>query len=106
MRNFTNTSAATGSFMPRMWAGGTRSVERQPAGHAPVALDQDLTLIPTPGHTPGSVCLLYRDKYLFSGDHIAYSPKRDSVHAFADACWYDWKIQRESVLALTHHAFE
>ncbi|MBY0449689.1 MAG: ferredoxin [Cyanobacteria bacterium] len=31
-------------------------------------------LIPVPGHSPGSWCLLYQNRYLFSGDHVWWEP--------------------------------
>ena len=29
-------------------------------------------MIPVPGRTKGSVCYLYQEKYLFTGDHLAF----------------------------------
>src|SRR6266702_3377279 len=40
------------------------------------ALDKDLLVVPVPGHTRGHIVLLYRDKYLFTGDHLAWSDSR------------------------------
>src|SRR5262249_46573458 len=39
---------------------GLRGLERYVEGGDPTALAPDLLLIPTPGHTAGSCCLLYR----------------------------------------------
>ena len=36
----------------------------------------DLLAIPVPGHTRGHVVLLDRNKYLFTGDHLAWSERR------------------------------
>lgn len=33
-------------------------------------LDEEILFIPVPGHTPGSTCLLYKNRFLFSGDHL------------------------------------
>jgi len=52
--------------------GGTAAAEIQIDGLAPARIDHDLTVIPVPGHTRGSVALVYRDHYLFSGDHVWY----------------------------------
>ncbi len=82
----------------------TRMVEQQPDGDALVALDDELTMIPTPGHTRGSACLLYRD-VLFSGDHVAYSRSMKRVYAFSGACWYDWATQIRSMERLLDHRF-
>ena len=38
-------------------------------GNDPVALDKDFLAIPVPGHTRGHIVILYRNKFLFTGDH-------------------------------------
>ena len=53
-----------------------RGVERPLSGDEPVRLDDDLLAIPTPGHTRGHAVLLYREKFLFTGDHLAWSSRR------------------------------
>ncbi len=84
----------------------TRSVERPIEGRAPVRLDDDLLAIPVPGHTRGHTVLLYRETYLFTGDHLAWSPDRQRLHAFRDVCWYSWKEQVRSMERLLDHRFE
>jgi glyoxylase-like metal-dependent hydrolase (beta-lactamase superfamily II)/ferredoxin len=84
----------------------TAEVEVRIDGDDAVTLASDLSVIPTPGHTEGSACLLYRDRFLFSGDHLAWSPGRRAVTAFRDACWYDWHVQTGSVERLLSHRFE
>jgi len=83
----------------------TRNVEVQPEGDAPLALADDLTVIPVPGHTRGSACLLYRERYLFTGDHLAFGADGRLV-AFRDACWYDWRAQTRAMERLLDHRFE
>lgn len=85
---------------------GTRDVERRIEGRVPVRLDDEVTLIPVPGHTRGSACLLYRERVLFSGDHLAWSPDLGQVYAFRRACWYDWAEQTRSMARLAEHRFE
>jgi glyoxylase-like metal-dependent hydrolase (beta-lactamase superfamily II) len=85
---------------------GTASVERPIRGREPVRLAHDLLMIPVPGHTRGHAVLLYRDRYLFSGDHLAWSPLRRCLTAFRDACWYSWKEQIGSMERLLEHRFE
>lgn len=75
-------------------------------GEFPFQLDEEITLIPTPGHTRGSSCLLYRGKFLFTGDHAAFSETREHVYAFRGACWYDWKEQIRSMERLAQFDFE
>ena len=84
----------------------TRDVERAIEGEEPVAIAEDLIVIPTPGHTRGSACLLYADRFLFSGDHVAFDLHSRSVTAFRGACWYDWGVQIESMRRLLDFGFE
>jgi glyoxylase-like metal-dependent hydrolase (beta-lactamase superfamily II)/ferredoxin len=86
--------------------GGTRGIEHPVSGYEPVALADDLLVIPTPGHTQGSCCLLYRERFLFTGDHIAWSESRGHVYGFRSACWYDWDELVGSTEKLADHAFE
>jgi glyoxylase-like metal-dependent hydrolase (beta-lactamase superfamily II)/ferredoxin len=85
---------------------GTRSVERKISGTEPVSLDEDLLVIPTPGHTRGHAVLLYCDKFLFPGDHLAWSARRNGLIAFRDACWYSWEEQTRSMERLLDFSFE
>jgi len=80
-------------------------VERRIQGEEPVALDDELLVIPTPGHTAGSACLLHRSRFLFSGDHVAWSRSRGHVYAFRSACWYDWATQIRSMQRLARYEF-
>jgi glyoxylase-like metal-dependent hydrolase (beta-lactamase superfamily II)/ferredoxin len=84
----------------------TAGVECQPVGLAPIALDDDLLMIPTPGHTKGHAVFLYRDKYLFTGDHLAWSETRGHLYAFRSACWYSWPEQIASMKRLLAYRFE
>ena len=81
-------------------------VERVVRGEKAVRLDQSLLVIPTPGHTRGHAVLLYRDKYLFTGDHLAWSPARQTLTAFRSACWYSWPVQTRSMERLLDYSFE
>lgn len=85
---------------------GRYGVERVVEGEAAVRLDRDLLVIPTPGHTRGHAVLLYRDKYLFTGDHLAWSPTRNALTAFRTACWYSWPVQTRSMQRLLDYRFE
>jgi glyoxylase-like metal-dependent hydrolase (beta-lactamase superfamily II)/ferredoxin len=85
---------------------GTREVERQLAGPDPVALAPDLLAIPAPGHTRGHALLLYREKFLFTGDHLAWSKRRGHLVGFRDACWYSWSEQVRSMERLLDYSFE
>ena len=74
-------------------------------GRAPRRLAPDLLSIPTPGHTRGHQVLLYRDYALFTGDHLAWSPHRQTLIAFRDACWYSWAEQTVSMRSLLDYRF-
>ena len=81
-------------------------MERVIEGLAEVRLDRDLVAIPVPGHTRGHAVLLYRDKFLFTGDHLAWSPVRETLTAFRSACWYSWTEQTRSMERLLDYSFE
>ena len=85
---------------------GTRGLERLWTGTEPEPLAPDLLAIPTPGHTRGHAVLLYRDRYLFTGDHLAWSRRRGRLVAFRDACWYSWADQIRSMERLLDFSFE
>ena len=82
----------------------TRSVEIQPTGVEPLELDSDLTIIPQPGHSAGHTVLLYKgNKYLFTGDHLAWSARLEQLYAFRNFCWDSWPRQVESMKKLADH---
>ena len=81
-------------------------VEQVIKGDEAVRLDSELTVVPVPGHTRGSQILLYQDKFLFTGDHLAWSPHRRSLTAFRGACWYSWTEQTRSMEKLLAYEFE
>jgi glyoxylase-like metal-dependent hydrolase (beta-lactamase superfamily II) len=81
-------------------------MELQPTGRDPVELEPDLLMIPTPGHTRGHAVFLYKNKYLFTGDHLAWSESRGHLYAFRSACWYSWPEQIVSMTRLLDYQFE
>jgi glyoxylase-like metal-dependent hydrolase (beta-lactamase superfamily II) len=81
-------------------------IERQLEGDAPQAFAPDLLAIPTPGHTPGHTVFLYRNRFLFTGDHLWWSPERRQLSASRTYCWFSWKKQTESMERLLEHRFE
>jgi glyoxylase-like metal-dependent hydrolase (beta-lactamase superfamily II) len=83
-----------------------RGIERVITGTAPSRIDGDLQLIPTPGHTRGHQVFLFREKVLFTGDHLAWSPERETLTAFRDVCWYSWTEQTRSMEKLLAYNFE
>lgn len=87
---------------------GARSlgIEQVIEGEEAVRLDMDLVAIPVPGHTRGHMVLLYRDKFLFTGDHLAWSPEKQTLTAFRDVAWYSWQEQTRSMPKLLDYRFE
>ena len=57
-------------------------------------------------HTRGSVVYLLEDRYLFTGDSLAWSDARKELLAFRDACWYSWSVQTRSMERLLDYRFE
>jgi len=81
-------------------------VERVVEGEDAAALDRDLIAIPTPGHTRGHIVFLYRNKFLFTGDHLAWSPSRNTLTAFRSVAWYSWREQTRAMEKLLGYDFE
>jgi glyoxylase-like metal-dependent hydrolase (beta-lactamase superfamily II) len=86
--------------------GSALGMEQVIGGVDPVRLDAHLLAIPTPGHTRGHMVLLYRDKFLFSGDHLSWSPERQELKASRSTCWYSWQEQTRSMRRLLNYDFE
>lgn len=87
-------------------ADAVRGIERVIDGHAPVRLDDDLVIVPVPGHTRGSCVLIYRDTFAFTGDHVWATDAQDGLEAGEDVCWYSWPEQKRSMARLAEHRFE
>jgi glyoxylase-like metal-dependent hydrolase (beta-lactamase superfamily II)/ferredoxin len=84
---------------------GRLGVEHVITGEDPAPLGSDLLCIPTPGHTRGHQVLLHREA-LFTGDHLAWSPSRETLVAFRDVCWWSWPHQTRSMERLLAYRFE
>ena len=85
---------------------GTRDVEIQLTDTEPHQLMTDVLIIPVPGHSKGHTVLLYKNKFLFTGDHLAWSRSLEQLVAFRDFCWYSWSEQIKSMLKLANYSFE
>ena len=82
------------------------TAERILDGFEPVTLAPGFVAVPTPGHTAGHCVLLYRERYLFSGDHLWWSPYQNRLTAGRDVCWFSWQQQAASMARLTGFRFE
>jgi glyoxylase-like metal-dependent hydrolase (beta-lactamase superfamily II)/ferredoxin len=74
-------------------------------GRDPVELAPGFLAIPTPGHTRGHTALLYRDHFLFTGDHLWWSRNRGALNASRSVCWYNWDEQQRSIALLAKYRF-
>ena len=83
-----------------------REAERRIEGPDPVTVADDLVIVPVPGHTRGSMCLLYRNEFLFTGDHLHWEPETESLGASRHVCWHDWREQTRSMARLQAYTFE
>jgi glyoxylase-like metal-dependent hydrolase (beta-lactamase superfamily II)/ferredoxin len=81
-------------------------IEQVIEGENAIDLGSDLLAIPTPGHTRGHMVFLYRNKFLFTGDHLAWSPTRQTLTAFRSVAWYSWPEQIRSMEKLLAYDFE
>ena len=73
--------------------------ERRLEGLEAVGLAEHLQLIPTPGHTAGSMVAVLGTarQVLFSGDHLWWNPQQQVVVASQRYCWWNWEEQLRSV---------
>ncbi len=81
-------------------------VEKVLEGEADISIGRDIVAIPTPGHTRGHTVFLYKRKFLFTGDHLAWSPARKTLTAFPSVAWYSWSEQTRSMAKLVNYDFE
>ncbi len=84
----------------------TEAIEITLSGNETTELTPDLFIIPVPGHTKGHTVLLYKNKFLFTGDHLAWSPYLNHLYAFQRYCWYSWSEQLKSMEKLANYTFE
>jgi glyoxylase-like metal-dependent hydrolase (beta-lactamase superfamily II)/ferredoxin len=75
-------------------------------GTDPVDWSSEFRILVVPGHTRGHIVLLYKQRYLFTGDHLAWDRDRQELVAFDDYCWYSWTEQGKSMERLAAETFE
>lgn len=85
---------------------GTQSVELLLTGSEPYSLAEDVLIIPVPGHTQGHTVMLYKEQFLMTGDHLAWSDSLQTLIAFKNFCWYSWAEQTKSMKRLLNYPFE
>ena len=70
-----------------------------------ILLTDGFQAIPVPGHTPGSMALHYREKFLFTGDHLWWNPQMQSFEAPKRLVWRA-KVLMASLEKLLSYRFE
>ena len=75
-------------------------------GEDPQELAPGFLAIPTPGQTQGHCVLLYKKRFLFSGDHLWWSRVERRLSASRRVCWDSWSDQTRSMEKLRDYPFE
>jgi glyoxylase-like metal-dependent hydrolase (beta-lactamase superfamily II) len=75
-------------------------------GEGPWELAPGFFAVGTPGHTRGHCVLLFRERFLFTGDHLAWDRDTRRLSASEDYCWYSWAEQAVSMARLAGYRFE
>jgi glyoxylase-like metal-dependent hydrolase (beta-lactamase superfamily II) len=96
--------AATGDVELKLGSGlGPMTLDGTPIAEEALA-EAELAVLPQPGHTPGTLCLLYRGRFFFTGDHLWHSRRLGHIAAHRLQCWEDWERQCASVRRLIEWA--
>ncbi len=81
------------------------TAERVIGGEDTVRVKSEFQIIPVPGHTAGCMALLYRERFLFTGDHLWWDPHTKSLEAPTRLVWRKWTLV-ESIRKLLDYPFE
>lgn len=73
-------------------------------GEETVPVGSEFQIIPVPGHTAGSMVLLYRE-FLFTGDHLWWDPHTKSLECPTRLIWKKWTLI-DSIRKLLDYRFE
>jgi glyoxylase-like metal-dependent hydrolase (beta-lactamase superfamily II)/ferredoxin len=96
--------------------GATRIIHRADASAMPDAewvidgkdalfVEPEFVFIPVPGHTAGSMALLYKNRFLFSGDHLWWDRDLQQLGTPENLVWDDAQLE-QSVRTLLNYSFE
>jgi len=86
-------------------AAAVPGAERIIEGEEPIPLAPQFQTIPVPGHTPGSMALLYDDRFLFTGDHLWWNPDTKTLGAPQNLVWRE-RVLVASIEKLLAYRFE
>jgi glyoxylase-like metal-dependent hydrolase (beta-lactamase superfamily II)/ferredoxin len=73
-------------------------------GEETVPVGSEFQIIPVPGHTAGSMALLYRE-FLFTGDHLWWDSHTKSLECPTRLIWKKWTLI-DSIRKLLDYRFE
>lgn len=100
----TTYQASTSDVEIKLGSGpGAMTLEGEPIAEDSLAA-AELAVLPQPGHTAGTLCLLYRGRFFFTGDHLNYSRHLGHIVAHRLQCWEDWERQCASMRLLVKWA--
>ncbi|OQW31492.1 MAG: MBL fold metallo-hydrolase [Nitrospira sp. SG-bin1] len=74
-------------------------------GEETIQVGSQFRFIPVPGHTAGSMVLLYQERFLFTGDHLWWDPHTKSLEAPTRLVWKKWTLI-DSIRKLLDYRFE
>lgn len=74
-------------------------------GEETIQVGSQFHIIPVPGHTAGSMALLYQERFLFTGDHLWWDPHAKSLEAPTRLVWKKWTLI-DSIQKLLDYRFE
>jgi glyoxylase-like metal-dependent hydrolase (beta-lactamase superfamily II)/ferredoxin len=79
--------------------------ERIIEGEEPIRLAPQFQALPVPGHTSGSMALLYDDQFLFTGDHLWWNPDTKTLGSPQNLVWRE-RVLVASIEKLLAYRFE
>lgn len=85
--------------------GSLGTIEKKLEGDGPWTIASALKIIGTPGHTRGHAVLLYRDRFLFTGDHLFWRKETNGLDTSRRYNQYSWEAQIKSVEKLLDEPF-
>jgi len=74
-------------------------------GEETVRIGSEFQVIPVPGHTAGSMALLYRKRVLFTGDHLWWDQHSKTLESPTRLIWKKWTLI-DSLRKLLDYPFE
>jgi len=74
-------------------------------GEEIISAHPEFSIIPVPGHTQGSLALLYNHRFLFTGDHLWWNPYREELETPSILIWDETQLRR-SLSRLLQISFE